>query len=209
MSDSTNTVITIARQFGSGGREIGMRLAALLGIKSYDKELITMAAQKSGMSSEILHHADEKATNSLLYTLALGSSYYGAASVDMNVPINDKLFITQSEIIRELAAESPCIIIGRCSDYVLRSNPNRFSIFIYAPLEEKIKRVIESGQAKNEKEARELISRSYKRRINYYNYYTGRKWGSPDNYNMLIDSSFLGIEGTARALADIYREKQK
>ena len=85
----------------------------------------------------------------------------------------------------------------------------RFSIFIYAPLEEKIKRVIESGQAKNEKEARELISRSDKRRINYYNYYTGRKWGSPDNYNMLIDSSFLGIEGTARALADIYREKQK
>ena len=202
-------VITIGRQFGSGGKDVGKKISDALGIPFYNKELVERAAKKSNISQEAVKEIDERATNSLLYTLALGSSYYGAASVDMNVPINDKLFITQSEIIRELAAESPCIIIGRCSDYVLRSNPNRFSIFIYAPLEEKIKRVIESGQAKNEKEARELISRSDKRRINYYNYYTGRKWGSPDNYNMLIDSSFLGIEGTARALADIYREKQK
>lgn len=207
MSENRNTVITIARQYGSGGREVGMRLAEVLGIKSYDRELITMAAQKSGMSSEILNHADEKATNSLLYTLALGSSYYGAASIGTDVPINDKLFITQSQIIRDLAAEGPCIIIGRCSDYVLRTNPARFSVFIYAPIEARIRRVIERGAAKNEKEARDLISRTDKRRINYYNYYTGRKWGSPDNYNMMLDSSFLGIEGSARAIADVYREK--
>ncbi len=207
MSDNRNTVITIARQYGSGGREIGQHLADMLGVKAYDRELITMASQKSGMSSEILNHADEKATNSLLYTLALGSSYYGAAAVGMDVPINDKLFITQSQIIRELASEGPCIIIGRCSDYVLRTTPGVFSIFIYAPLEDRIKRVIGRGLAANEKEAKELISRTDKRRINYYNYYTGRKWGSPDNYNMLMDSSFLGIDGTARAIADIYREK--
>lgn len=207
MSENRNTVITIARQYGSGGREVGMRLAEALGIKSYDRELITMAAQKSGMSSEILNHADEKATNSLLYTLALGSSYYGAASIGTDVPINDKLFITQSQIIRDLAAEGPCIIIGRCSDYVLRTNPARFSVFIYAPIEARIRRVIERGAVKTEKEARDLISRTDKRRINYYNYYTGRKWGSPDNYNMMLDSSFLGIEGSARAIADVYREK--
>lgn len=207
MSENRNTVITIARQYGSGGREVGMRLAEVLGIKSYDRELITMAAQKSGMSSEILNHADEKATNSLLYTLALGSSYYGAASIGTDVPINDKLFITQSQIIRDIAAEGPCIIIGRCSDYVLRTNPARFSVFIYAPIEARIRRVIERGAAKTEKEARDLISRTDKRRINYYNYYTGRKWGSPDNYNMMLDSSFLGIEGSARAIADVYREK--
>ena len=207
MSENRNTVITIARQYGSGGREVGMRLAEVLGIKSYDRELITMAAQKSGMSSEILNHAEEKATNSLLYTLALGSSYYGAASIGTDVPINDKLFITQSQIIRDLAAEGPCIIIGRCSDYVLRTNPARFSVFIYAPIEARIRRVIERGAAKTEKEARDLISRTDKRRINYYNYYTGRKWGSPDNYNMMLDSSFLGIEGSARAIADVYREK--
>lgn len=207
MSENRNTVITIARQYGSGGREVGMRLAEVLGIKSYGRELITMAAQKSGMSSEILNHADEKATNSLLYTLALGSSYYGAASIGTDVPINDKLFITQSQIIRDLAAEGPCIIIGRCSDYVLRTNPARFSVFIYAPIEARIRRVIERGAAKTEKEARDLISRTDKRRINYYNYYTGRKWGSPDNYNMMLDSSFLGIEGSARAIADVYREK--
>ena len=207
MSENRNTVITIARQYGSGGREVGMRLAEVLGIKSYDRELITMAAQKSGMSSEILNHADEKATNSLLYTLALGSSYYGAAFIGTDVPINDKLFITQSQIIRDLAAEGPCIIIGRCSDYVLRTNPARFSVFIYAPIEARIRRVIERGAAKTEKEARDLISRTDKRRINYYNYYTGRKWGSPDNYNMMLDSSFLGIEGSARAIADVYHEK--
>ena len=207
MSENRNTVITIARQYGSGGREVGMRLAEVLGIKSYDRELITMAAQKSGMSSEILNHADEKATNSLLYTLALGSSYYGAASIGTDVPINDKLFITPSQIIRDLAAEGPCIIIGRCSDYVLRTNPARFSVFIYAPIEARIRRVIERGAAKTEKEARDLISRTDKRRINYYNYYTGRKWGSPDNYNMMLASSFLGIEGSARAIADVYREK--
>ncbi len=208
MPGNCNTVITIARQYGSGGREVGVRLAEVLGIKAYDRELITMAAQKSGMSSEILHHADEKATNSLLYTLALGSSYYGAASIGTDVPINDKLFITQSQIIRDLAAEEPCIIIGRCSDYVLRTNPARFSVFIYAPLEARIKRVLERGAAKTEKEARDLISRTDKRRINYYNYYTGRKWGNPDNYNMMLDSSFLGIEGSARAIADVYNEKR-
>lgn len=207
MSESNNYVITIARQYGSGGREVGVDLAKLLGIKAYDRELITMAAQKSGMSSEILDHADEKATNSLLYTLALGSSYYGAASIGTDVPINDKLFITQSQIIRDLASSESCIIIGRCSDYVLRNDPARFSVFIYAPLEARIQRVIERGAAKTEKEARELISRTDKRRINYYNYYTGRKWGNPDNYNMMLDSSFLGIEGSARAIADVYREK--
>ncbi len=207
MSENNNYVITIARQYGSGGREVGVHLAELLGIKAYDRELITMAAQKSGMSSEILDHADEKATNSLLYTLALGSSYYGAASIGTDVPINDKLFITQSQIIRDLAASEPCIVIGRCSDYVLRNTPARFSVFIYAPVEARIQRVIERGAAKTEKEARDLISRTDKRRINYYNYYTGRKWGNPDNYNMMLDSSFLGIDGSARAIADVYREK--
>ena len=129
-------VITIARQYGSCGREIGIRVAELLGINFYDKELITMASQKTGISADVINNIDEKATNSLLYTLALSSSSHGNASAGFNMPVNDKLFVAQSEIIRELANENDCVIIGRCGDYVLRSHKRLVSIFIYADLEE-------------------------------------------------------------------------
>ncbi len=207
MDTTKKFVITIARQYGSGGREIGLRLGELLGIKSYDKELITMAAQKSGMSSDVLNHVDEKATSSLLYTLAMGSSYFNSAAHNMNIPINDKLFMTQSEIIRESADAESCVIVGRCADHVLRNAENKISIFIYAPKEFKIKRIIERHEGIDEKQARDLSQKTDKRRINYYNYYTGKKWGSPENYQIMIDSSVLGVEGTAQALADIIRIK--
>lgn len=199
--------VTIARQYGSGGREIGCNVADILGVKAFDRELITMAAQKSGMSSEVLGDADEKATNSLLYTLALGSAAYSASSIHVNVPINDKLFITQSEIIREVAANSSCVIIGRCSDYVLRNVENRLRIFIYAPMNERIARIMQRHPYLSEKEAKDLANKTDKRRINYYNYYTGRKWGAIENYDIMIDSSFLGIRGSADFIADLIRKK--
>lgn len=199
--------VTIARQYGSGGREIGCNVADILGVKAFDRELITMAAQKSGMSSEVLGDADEKATNSLLYTLALGSAAYSASSLRVNVPINDKLFITQSEIIREVAANSSCVIIGRCSDYVLRNAENSLRIFIYAPMNERIARIMQRHPELSEKEAKDLANKTDKRRINYYNYYTGRKWGAIENYDIMIDSSFLGIRGSADFIADLIKKK--
>ncbi len=205
--ESKRFVITVARQYGSGGREIGLRLGELLGVPAYDKELITMAAQKSGMSSEVLNHVDEKATSSLLYTLAMGSSYFNNAAHNMNIPINDKLFMTQSELIREKAASESCVIVGRCADYVLRNAENKISIFIYAPKDFKIKRIIERHEGIDEKQAKDLSQKTDKRRINYYNYYTGKKWGSPENYQIMIDSSVLGVEGTAQALAGIIKSK--
>ena len=207
MDGAKKFVITVARQYGSGGREIGLRLGELLGVKAYDKELITMAAQKSGMSSDVLDHVDEKATSSLLYTLAMGSSYFNSAAHNMNIPINDKLFMTQSELIREIAEEDSCVFVGRCADYVLRKAENKISIFIYAPSDFKIKRIVERHEGIDEKAAKELSQKTDKRRINYYNYYTGKKWGSPENYQIMIDSSVLGIEGTAQALADIIKSK--
>lgn len=207
MSSNNKIIITIARQYGSGGREIGIRLGEILGLKSYDKELITMAAQKSGMSSDVLNHVDEKATSSLLYTLAMGSSYLNSSAHNMNIPINDKLFMTQSEIIRDIAAEESCVIIGRCADHVLRNEENRLSIFIYAPKEFKVRRIIDRHDGIDEKQARDLSQKTDKRRINYYNYYSGKRWGSPENYHIMMDSSVLGIEGTAQALADIIRIK--
>lgn len=205
--ESKKFVITVARQYGSGGREIGLRLGELLGIKAYDKELITMAAQKSGMSEQVLSQVDEKATSSLLYTLAMGSSYLSGTAHNLNIPLNDKLFITQSEIIRENAEKESGVFVGRCADYVLRNAENRLSIFIYAPVDFKVKRIVERHEGVNEKEAKELSKKVDKRRVNYYNYYTGKKWGAPENYQILIDSSVLGVEGTAQVLASIIKSK--
>ena len=200
-----NLVITVARQYGSGGREIGVRVAELLGIKSYDKELITMAAQKTGLSPETAGKVDERATSSLLYTLAMGSSSYGNSTLGYDVPVNDKLFITQSEIIKELVDESDCVVIGRCGDYVLRDHPNRISVFIYADLETRVQRVMLRHNLK-ENEARDLIKKTDKRRVNYYNFYTGRKWGHYNHYHASLDSGLLGIEGTARIIADLAKQ---
>ena len=141
---TNNLLITIGRQYGSGGREIGEKLAAKLGIAFYNNELITMAANKSGMAHNIVGEADEKATNSLLYTLAMGSSFFnGNAGIAFDMPINDKLFVTQSDIIKSLADEAPAVFIGRCADYVLRDFPNLVKLFIHAPLDFRAQHVSE------------------------------------------------------------------
>ena len=197
-------VITIARQYGSNGREIGIRVAELLGINFYDKELITMASQKTGISADVINNIDEKATNSLLYTLALSSSSHGDISAGFNMPVNDKLFVAQSEIIRELANENDCVIIGRCGDYVLRSHKRLVSIFIYADLETRIKRIMERHNISYD-EAKERVAKTDKRRINYYNFYTGRKWGKYDHYNLSLNSGMLGVEATAQLIANMVR----
>lgn len=194
--------ITIGRQYGSGGREIGVRLGELLGFRVYDKELLLMAAQKNGINPDALRRVDEKATNSLLYTLAIGSSMYGARSIGVDVPINDQLFITQTEIIRSAAEEENCIFIGRCADYVLRNHPNRISVFVYADKEERISRIAGEYNVSRD-EAAAMITKTDKRRVNYYNFYTGKKWGKFDNYHLSIDSTLLGVEGSAQMIADI------
>ncbi len=196
--------ITIGRQYGSGGKDIGIRLGELLGFRVYDKDLLFLAAQKNGINPDALRRVDEKATNSLLYTLAIGSSLYGARNFGVDVPINDQLFITQTEIIKKAAEEENCIFIGRCADYVLRNHPDRISIFVYADKEDRISRISEELGIDRD-EALSLINKTDKRRINYYNFYTGRKWGKYDNYHLSLDSSLLGIEGSAQMIADIAR----
>lgn len=194
--------ITIGRQFGSGGREIGVRVGELLGFRVYDSELLMMAAEKNGINADALRRVDEKATNSLLYTLALGSSLYGARNFGVDVPINDQLFITQTEIIKNAAEEENCIFVGRCADYVLRNHENRISVFIYADKEARIARIAERHELERD-DAIALMNKTDKHRVNYYNFYTGKKWGKFDNYHLSVDSSLLGIEGSARMIADI------
>ncbi|MBQ8207380.1 MAG: cytidylate kinase-like family protein [Clostridia bacterium] len=204
---SENFAITIARQYGSGGREIGEKVAELLGFKYVDRELITLAAQKSGFHADVINSIDEKATNSLLYTLAMGSNSFGAphATYNIDVPINDKLFIIQSDLIKSLASEQPCVFVGRCADYVLADHEKRISIFLYGDMECRIKRVCETHDV-NEDEAKKLIAKTDKRRMNYYNFYTGKKWGKFDNYHLSINTSMLGIEGTAKVIAEFVKK---
>lgn len=198
--------LTIARQYGSGGREIGLAVADILGVKAYGRELINLAAQKSGLSEDVLHIADEKHPSSLLYTLAMGSTMFGMPNIRYDVPINDKLFSVQSEIIRKTAENESAVYIGRCADYVLKNNPPLFRVFIYAPIEHRVERIAERN-AISESEAKALIEKTDKRRANYYNFYTGAKWGRYENYDLLIDSSIMGIEGTARLIADAAKIK--
>lgn len=199
---SHNIVITIARQYGSAGRAVGEQIAKLLGIKLYDKELITMSANIREMSPDVLKSADEKAPSSLLYTLALGSSVYTDHSApNPFLPINDQLFITQSDIIKNLAKSSPCVIVGRCADYVLRDHPGLVSVFLYADTEFRKQQVMAQHNV-SPTEALDMMHKIDRRRMNYYNFYTGRKWGMKENYHLSIDTSVLDTEDTAKVIAE-------
>jgi len=195
-------VVTIARQYGSGGREVGQKLAEITGYKFYDKDLITMAAQKSGLSTEALHTADEKAANSLLYTLALGSSMYHHGIDHINMPINDRLFVLQSDIIKEVAArDEGAIIVGRCADYVLDGNPRLVRLFLYSDFEDRVQNIMRKHEL-TQSAAKDLIVKTDKRRSNYYSYYTGEKWGKIDRYDLAISTAKLGVDGSAEMIAD-------
>ena len=195
-------IITIARQYGSGGREIGEKVAKILGIPLYDKQLITDAAAKGSLNEEIIRSADESAANSLLYTLAMGSNHYGTAMhFGYKMPLNDKLFILQSEVIKGYAAEGSCVIIGRCADYVLKDDHDVFRIFIYGDLEHRQERVKERHPEIKPSQVIDIINKTDKRRSSYYNFYTGSKWGKYDNYDMAVNSSTFGIDETAELIA--------
>ena len=200
---SENIVITIARQYGSGGREIGEKVAEALGIKHYDENLITLAAREGNLDETVASKADESAANSLLYTLALGSNFFGSAmNFGYKPPLNDKLFLLQSDVIRRAAEESSCVIIGRCADYVLREHPKRLSVFVYGDLANRKQRVMERHEGITEAQAIDLINKTDRRRSSYYNFYTGNKWGKYDNYHLAVNSSLLGIDKTAEMIAN-------
>ena len=200
---SHHLTVTIARQYGSGGREIGERLSELLGCKTYGSELTTLAAEKSNMSEDALRRADEAAAGSLLYTLAMGSSAFSVHPPigNYHVPLNDRLFYLQSDLIREIAAREDAVFIGRCADYVLREHPCCLRVFIYADEACRVRRIMEQ-HGLTENKAIDQMNKVDHRRASYYNFYTGQKWGRYENYTLAVNSSALGIEDTARMIAD-------
>ncbi len=199
-------IITIARQYGSGGREIGEKIAKLLEIPIYDKELITEAAANGNLSEEVIKNVDESAANSLLYTLAVGSNIVGHGAFGYKMPINDKLFILQSDVIKKYANEGSAVIIGRCADYVLKDEEGVLRLFIYGDLEHRKARIQERHPELKTSQIVDVINKTDKRRASYYNFYTGNKWGKYDNYDMAINSSTLGIDGTAEVVANLARK---
>ena len=204
---SKKIIITIARQYGSGGREIGEKVAKLLDIPLYDRELIADAAAKGNLNEEVIKNSEESAANSLLYTLAMGSNVLGTTMhFGYKMPLNDKLFILQSEIVKEYASRGSCVVIGRCADYVLRDEPNILRLFIYGDLDHRTARIQSRHPELKSAQIVDVINKTDKRRSSYYNFYTGNKWGKYDNYDVAINSSTLGIDGTAELIASLAKK---
>ena len=195
-----NTIITIGRQFGSGGHEIGEKLAQFWGIKCYDKELLARAAKESGYCEEMFRNHDERPTNSFLYNLVMDTYSFGYNSSNfVDMPISHKVFLAQFDAIKKLAKEEPCVIVGRCADYALAEFKNCVHIFIHGDLETRIQRVAKKYELTSDK-AKEMIIKKDKQRASYYNYYSSKKWASVESYHLSVDSSLLGIDGTVELI---------
>ncbi len=201
-----NYVITIGRQLGSGGREAGLKLAGLLGISFYDKELIRIASRESGLNERFFEKADEKKRFSLFWglfgmhspqTQELYSGYYLS---------DETLFKIQSDVIRSLAEKQSCLFVGRCADYVLKDYPRRLSIFLSADLNDRIKRVVEIHKI-SEKDAGDLIEKTDKQRSSYYNYFSSKSWCSSESYHLCLNTSLLGIDETVNFIRQIVSKR--
>lgn len=202
-----NTIITIGRQYGSGGREIGKKLADHYGIPFYDKELLKIAAKESGLCEDLFENYDEKPTTSFLYSLvmdpyALG---YNAASFDM--PLNQKVFLASFDAIKKVADAGACVIVGRCADYALKEYDNILNLFIHAPMEFKKKRIHDIYEVPMDR-VKDAATKTDKQRASYYNYYSSKKWGDFRSYHYSLDSSVLGIDGTVSLIEQIIALKE-
>ena len=206
---SYNTVIAIGRQYGSGGREIGELLSDMMGIPFFDRELVAIAAEKSGVSKDIYSHIDETATNSLLYALSTGAYTLSSHFTTVNdLPLNDKLYIIQTNLIKDIVKENgSCVIVGRCADYILKDDPRCVSVFIHAPLKDRIKRIMEKENI-SAAAAESRIIKTDKKRANYYNFYTNREWGNIDNYELCINSAALGKQKTAELILEYIKKRE-
>ena len=191
----TNMVITIGRQYGSGGREVGRRLASRLEIPYYDKEILSEASKDSGICEELFEDHDEKPTRSFLYSLVTGVQTHGNPStMYMDMPLNHRIFLAQFDTIRRLAGNGPCVVVGRCADYVLRDDKNVVNVFLKADMEHRIARAIERGAEPSR--AQDFVKRRDKERASYYNYYATSTWGDVNNYDLVLDTGKIGYDGT-------------
>ena len=204
-----NTIITIGRQAGSGGREIGEKIAAHFGIPFFDRELLSRAAKESGFCEEMIQMHDEKPTNSFLYNLVMDTYSFGYnTSTFVDMPISHKVFLAQFDTVKKIASEGPCVIVGRCADYALSDYDNVLKLFIYADVDDRRERLKKRFDLAD-KEAEDLMYKTDKRRASYYNYYSSKKWGRAESYDLCINSSLLGIEGTVNLVIQAVEDFEK
>jgi len=216
-------IIAISREYGSGGRDVGKILAEELGLKYFDNEIMHMAAEKSGMCEDFIEKSSERVPNNFLlniFRMSLSKPVFGihsgfnshvAATSTYEKLNSDKLFQVQSSIIREIAEQGRCVIVGRCAAYVLRDNPNLISVFIRGAFEDRVKRAVETYD-RTEKDAAEDVKMIDKHRANYYKTYTNRQWGATDNYDLMVNTSCTGMYGAAsvvKAAVDARTAKNK
>lgn len=192
-------IITISREYGSGGRLIGQRVAQKLGVAFYDKELIRMAARESGYSLDFIEENEELSSGSFLYSLATGGAYPFQNYTGDHMSPQDKLYILQNKVIKDIAQRGPCVIVGRCADYILKEWKDSVHIFIHGSKESKLKRVIDEYGI-DPSDAEKEIRRKDKRRAAHYKHYTDREWGQAGYYHMTLDSGFFGVERCAEII---------
>lgn len=200
-----NRIITIGRQFGSGGHQVGRKLAKELGLKIYDKELLKLVAEESGICEKVLENYDEKPTSSLLYSIVMdvypSMNYVGTT-------LNQQIYQAQYDAIRRLGERESCVIVGRGADYILRDCKDLTSVFVHAPLDFRVKRVAEFEHI-TEAKARDMVIKADKKRASFYNFQTEKKWGAVDSYNLAVDTSDLGIDGAVKLIQQYIRIKHE
>lgn len=203
-----NFVVNVGRQLGSGGREVGEKLAARLQIAFYDKELINLASEESGLCRTFFEKADERASQGFLGGwLGMRFSFINEGAMPMgNCLSNDALFKVQSDVIRQLAARQSCLFVGRCADYILRDHPRCCNVFISATPEARRQRLMQLHGI-SEQAAESMMAKSDKRRSSYYNFYSNKTWGAAATYHLCVDSTALGIEGTVRFVEEFIARK--
>lgn len=197
----TDGIITISRQYGSGGRIIAKQVAKRLDIPFYDEELVELAAEKGGFHSDFVKENEQKITSSFLYNLAVGQHYSNGGT---NLPYTERLYLVEKEIIEALAKEGPCVIVGRCADYILRDKVRLFNVFLCGDYETRVKRIKEVYKLDREASVKE-IKKNDKARANHYNHFTDDKWGKAENYDMVINTSTFGIDKTAEIISELYK----
>lgn len=184
-----NKIITISRQYGSGGRIVGKKLADALGVPFYDNELINLAAEKTGLSKECFKEAENTSAGNLLFSITSLASGMDSCGL----PLSEKIFLVQSQVIKEVAEEGSCVIVGRSANYVLSENPNCINVFLQADLKDRVDRAVRHYDLP-EKNAEAAVIKTDKRRANYYNYFTGGKWGKAENYDLILNTSRLDLD---------------
>lgn len=198
-------IITIGREFGSGGHEVGRRLAAEMGMKLYDKELLKMMAQESNICEEVLEDYDEKNTGSLLYSIMM--DVYPSLNYAGNT-LQRQIYQAQYDTIRKIGEKGGCVIVGRGADYILRDNPHLTSVFIHASEEFRIARIVEYEHVSSQK-AKDIITKADKKRASYYNFQTEKKWGSVSSYHLSLDASDIGIDGCVNVIRSYLEQKNR